>query len=104
MYRLITVYPRRSDSNFDWDHYRNVHEPMVSAALKTIFPNVTVRLGRPLPGHGDDAYHCIGMVDLATLDDVQRIVDFLSSDAFAPIAADIANYTNAEASFAILEL
>jgi uncharacterized protein (TIGR02118 family) len=107
MYCAKIIYPRTSDTFFDFDHYFKVHLPL---AVKSVTPYAKVIRLEVDKGEGgmigteDMPYHCICSVYFDSADGIAGFRKlFATPEDGQAVADDIGNYTNTKVEFQFSE-
>jgi len=107
MHCVKIIYPRKSDTFFDFDHYAKVHLPLALTAIAPYAEVLRLEYDKGiggLAGSEDLPYHCICSVyfaDAAGAAGFRAL--FENEQDSAPVAADIPNYTNTTPEFQFSE-
>ena len=94
MIRVTVLYPKASESKFDFDYYLNKHTPMVRERL-TPLGMVRIEVDEGLAGFPPTqpaTFHAIGYLIFENLEGLQNGM----ATHGAEIMGDIANYTNVQ--------
>jgi uncharacterized protein (TIGR02118 family) len=86
MIRFSVLYPRQEGARFDADHYRDVHMPMVVAAMGVDGCEIDIGVHGP--------YVAGAHLTFASMADLQAAMGKVRADP--SIEADVANYTDLE--------
>ena len=101
------IYPRTSDSWFDFDHYFSVHLPLALNAIKPYATVLRVEVDKGeggMQGEEDLPYHCICSVYFEGPEGPQGFRQlFATPEDGQPVADDIPNYTNTTVEFQFSE-
>ncbi len=107
MYCAKIIYPRASETFFDFDHYFEVHLPLALAAIKPYADVVKVEVDKGeggMSGADDLPFHCICSVYFDSEEGIAGFRKlFATPEDGQAVADDIANYTNSAVQFQFSE-
>jgi len=97
------MYPNAPGSDFDLQHYRDVHMPLAMGLLQQHFAIAPQRIEILANGHGVDGtaasapYHCICNLHFRTREDVDKLLAlFGKEEAARLLMADWPNFTEVD--------